>query len=76
MSGHSKWTMSRPNVPIYADEIMLSYLDGYILAMEDVLSDMDEVHDWELLMERVMDSLTSAKQTKRVVNRKLGRPLE
>jgi hypothetical protein len=68
--------MSRPNVPIYADEIMLSYLDGYILAMEDVLSDMDEVHDWELLMERVMDSLTSAKQTKRVVNRKLGRPLE
>lgn len=72
MSGHSRWKTSKLDHP--PDESMVSYVRGYILALEDVLDDMDMFAGieagppgyWqakENIKESVTESLRQANQT-------------
>lgn len=40
MSGHSRWWIVHPEQIHPVDEIMIQHIQGYILAMEDVLKDI------------------------------------
>jgi hypothetical protein len=42
MSGHSRWWLKTPIEP-NADVLLANYVDGYILAMEDVLRDIENM---------------------------------
>jgi hypothetical protein len=42
MSGHSRWWLKTPIEP-NADVLLANYVDGFILAMEDVLRDIENM---------------------------------
>lgn len=72
MSGHTKWkTALRSNdpLPMITSVQMYAYTRGYILALEDVARDAHEALDdpdqnpWGFLMQRVEQSLESARET-------------
>ena len=43
MTGHSRWVHLTRLPDQHAREVQLSYVDGYILALEDVLKDLKEI---------------------------------
>jgi hypothetical protein len=68
MSGHKKWeSIRRDGIPKDTSPEMLSYVQGYILALEDVLSDLKDstncCQTYDNLLFRVTDSLENAKRT-------------
>jgi len=94
VSGHSRWSMIRELIwrhsteKLVSDEWMLQQLDGYILALEDVLGDIERSAygvGWsaeyvdgygsalENLKSDIEESLASARRTRDMIREKLDR---
>lgn len=78
MSGHSRWWIEHPEAAP-ADEHMIQHIQGYILAMEDVLRGLDafrtekssDAEIIEALELCVVGSLASAMRTLETITKKV-----
>ena len=43
MTGHSRWQLVRAQADPMSLEVQMAYVDGYILALEDLLRDLDSI---------------------------------
>jgi hypothetical protein len=78
MSGHSKWrSIETDSIPKETPPEMIAYVKGYILAMEDVLKDLDEstncCETYDSILFSVTNSLESARNTLEILNAKQKR---
>lgn len=87
MSGHSRWSMIKNHQELSdalgetpGDEIrvkgMIHFCQGYLLALEDVLSDIDDLDPpnyryWELIR-KVKDSIRQAQATLNQLQKKVN----
>ena len=90
MSGHSRWWLKTPIEP-NADVLLANYIDGYILAMEDILRDIENTayeigwsaeyvdgHGSALasLKRQVEESRDSARRTLDVLTKKIAKKVD
>lgn len=64
MTGHTKWWIYQGKLVV--DEIMIQHVQGYILAMEDVLKDIESMnYDAETMCTEYVDGHSSALESLR-----------
>jgi hypothetical protein len=72
MSGHKKWETIIGDMRNKLRPETIAYVQGYILAMEDVLKDIgDEQNDdgaFDLIILKIEESIEQAKRTLEVLN--------